>query len=119
MRQSGRATAGLESSERELFPLTRRLCAWQLYDVQSFDLSFLIELPFEPTCVEWIYTAAEPHGRLVVADLDSPLLRVYRTDGGTEPVHVLASLHTAPVSERERHVCARFGWVKGRVPKIG
>lgn len=82
-----------------------RLCttgqdkALKLYDVLTFDLSYMIDVEYTPTAAAWIHRPSEPHGRVVVADADSPNLRVYRTDGSTEPVHVV-TVHTAPVGYR-------------------
>lgn len=84
-----------------------RLCssgvdkALKLYDVLTFDLSYMIDVDYVPTAACWIHKSSEPHGRVAVADADSPAIRIYRTDGKTEAVHTL-SLHTAPVRQATR-----------------
>lgn len=71
--------------------------AIKLYDVLTFDLTYMIDVDYIPTHAAWIHKPGEPHGRLAVADADSPCLRIYRTDGSQEPIHTFPKLHSAPV----------------------
>lgn len=72
--------------------------AIKFYDVLTFDLTFMIDVGYAPSHCCWIHRPGEAHGKLVVADADSPCLRVYRTDGAQEPVKELPRLHSAPVT---------------------
>ena len=72
--------------------------AVKFYDVLTFDLTYMMDLEYAPTHAAWCHRPGEAHGRLVVADADSPCLRIYRSDGSQEPIHVLPSLHAAPVT---------------------
>lgn len=72
--------------------------AIKFYDVQTFDLTFMVDVDYTPSHCCWVHKPGEPHGKLVVADADSPCLRVYRTDGSPTPVKELPRLHSAPVT---------------------
>lgn len=67
----------------------------KLYDVVSFDMSNMIPLQYTPTRAAWIHERGR-QGRVAVADADSPLIRVYLSDG-TSDVLGQFSGHSSPV----------------------
>ncbi|CAN0165110.1 unnamed protein product [Discosporangium mesarthrocarpum] len=79
----------------------QRLCTTSMdktikfYDVISFDMSRIISLEYTPTRATWIHERGR-QGRVAVADSDSPVVRVYASDGQPEPVGEL-SVHSVPV----------------------
>jgi peptidylprolyl isomerase domain and WD repeat-containing protein 1 len=68
----------------------------KFFDVESFDMSSMIQCDFEPTCVQWLPSGRSNSlfTRIVVGDADSGALRVYSTTG--EMVKQL-DVHRAPV----------------------
>ena len=72
--------------------------AIKFYDVLTFDLTYMIDVDYTPTHATWIHRPGEAHGRVVVADADSPALRIYRTDGTQAPIHTMPKLHSTPVT---------------------
>ncbi|TYZ68174.1 hypothetical protein PybrP1_000977 [[Pythium] brassicae (nom. inval.)] len=72
----------------------------KFYDVLGFDLVNMLSVAFAPGACCWISrrgAAAVP--RVVVADADAPLLRVFSAEqAGAQPLHTLERAHTAPVT---------------------
>jgi peptidylprolyl isomerase domain and WD repeat-containing protein 1 len=70
----------------------------KVFDVQSFDMIHMLQLPYIPLAVEWVHAPGRGGtGVLAVSDVNSPLIRLYAADGGNEPAHTL-ELHAAPVT---------------------
>ena len=75
--------------------------AVKFFEVVSFDMSNMLRLDFIPTAACWCHARGSPVGRIAVAALDSPLVRLYATEGAVAgeanvPVATVA-LHKAPV----------------------
>jgi peptidylprolyl isomerase domain and WD repeat-containing protein 1 len=83
-----------------------RLCttggdkAVKFFEVVSFDMSNMLRLEYVPTAACWCHTRGAPVGKIALAAMDSPLVRVYATDGATAgygtPLQTV-SLHRSPV----------------------
>ena len=79
--------------------------AVKFFDVVNFDMSNMLRLEYIPTAACWCHTRGSPSGRIALAALESPLVRVYATDaasadsGGSTGYTPLStfSLHKAPV----------------------
>jgi len=72
--------------------------AIKFYDVLTFDLTYMLDVDFSPSHAVWVHRPGEAHGRLAVADADTPCLRIYRSDGSQAPIHTLPTMHAAPVT---------------------
>lgn len=72
----------------------------KFYDVLGFDMVNMLTVDFAPGVCCWISrlgAAAVP--RVVVADVDTPRLRVFSAEQtGATPLHTLDRTHTAPVT---------------------
>lgn len=74
----------------------------KFFDVESFDMSSMIECDYEPTCVQWLPSGhnSKVYSRVVVGDAGCGKLRVYSTTGASvsegAPVQTL-ELHRSPV----------------------
>ncbi|CAM9602696.1 unnamed protein product [Chrysoparadoxa australica] len=79
----------------------------KFYEVASFDMSHMLSLEYTPTKVAWINNKSR-RGKVAVADADSGAVRVYATDGASEPLHTL-TLHSSPV------LCLAFNSAMGTV----
>jgi peptidylprolyl isomerase domain and WD repeat-containing protein 1 len=76
----------------------------KFYDVNSFDMSHILNVSFTPTRLVWIKSDGAGGGgagggggnRIAVADAASGAIRLYDTEASSEPLHVV-EMHFAPV----------------------
>ncbi len=74
----------------------------KFFDVICFDMSNMIALNYVPDSAVWISQRSGAsrglYSRVAVADLNSPLIRIYLADGiQSEALLHEVSLHTQPV----------------------
>lgn len=65
-------------------------------------------MSYIPTAATYIHSGSEPFGRVAVADADSPVIRIYRDDGMSEPTHTIPNKHTAPVRKNHQSFSSRW-----------
>ncbi|KAK1946870.1 Peptidyl-prolyl cis-trans isomerase CYP71 [Phytophthora citrophthora] len=71
----------------------------KLYDVLSFDMVNMLSVAYTPGECYWISAKGAIEPKVVVADQNSPALRIYTAEStGNEPVHTISQLHAAPVT---------------------
>lgn len=71
----------------------------KFYDVLGFDMVNMLQVHFVPSECCWIHQMGAIDARVVVADQNDHVLRIYAAEQTTtEPRHVLDKAHTAPVS---------------------
>lgn len=63
------------------------------------DMISMLKLDYTPSVCEFIHSGSDPEAAIAVADSASPNIRVYDAHGGSnQPIHVLDTLHTMPVT---------------------
>ncbi|ETW04218.1 hypothetical protein H310_04558 [Aphanomyces invadans] len=72
----------------------------KFFDILGFDMVNMITLGYTPSHCCWIFQTGHVVPKIVVAEMDSHVLRVYHADHAkdTALLHVLDNLHTAPVT---------------------
>jgi peptidylprolyl isomerase domain and WD repeat-containing protein 1 len=68
----------------------------KFFDVQSFDMSNMITAKHVPTAVAWLNGRTGLFTRVAVADANSGLIRIYRSEGEQEPIAEVG-IHSSPV----------------------
>lgn len=58
----------------------------------------MIKLSFVPNTCEWIHPSSDPLHTLAVSDSESPKIYIFDGHGDSEPLHILESIHTKPVT---------------------
>ncbi|XP_064088885.1 peptidylprolyl isomerase domain and WD repeat-containing protein 1-like isoform X3 [Macrobrachium nipponense] len=70
----------------------------KVFDVENFDMINMMKLHFVPNTAEWIHPVSDPLHTVAVSDAESPKIFIFDGHGTNEPLHVLDSLHTKPVT---------------------
>lgn len=71
----------------------------KFYDVLGFDMVNMLQLAFVPSECCWIYRKGAVVAKVVVADQNEPLLRVFNAEQTTpDPLYTIEKVHTAPVT---------------------
>lgn len=71
----------------------------KFYDVLAFDMVNMLSVAFTPAECGWISAKGAIEPKVVVADKNSPALRIYTAESAaSEPVHTISQLHAAPVT---------------------
>ncbi|KAK4312296.1 hypothetical protein Pmani_016263 [Petrolisthes manimaculis] len=70
----------------------------KVFDVDNFDMINMIKLQFTPNTCEWMHPASDPQHTVAVSDTHTPDIYLFDGHGTSEPLHVLRSLHTKPVT---------------------
>lgn len=68
----------------------------KFFDVQSFDMSNMIAAKHVPTVVSWLNGRTGLFTRVAVADANSGLIRIYRSEGEQEAIADIG-IHSSPV----------------------
>jgi peptidylprolyl isomerase domain and WD repeat-containing protein 1 len=72
----GHINALVASADGQRVATTGSDKAVKFFEVVSFDLSSMLRLAFEPTAAAWCHARGSPVGRIAVASLEEPLVRV-------------------------------------------
>ncbi|RLN61669.1 hypothetical protein BBP00_00005253 [Phytophthora kernoviae] len=71
----------------------------KFYDVLAFDMVNMLSITFTPGECCWVSAKGAIEQKVVVADQNSPALRIYKAESaGNEPCYTISKLHTAPVT---------------------
>ncbi|OQR94691.1 peptidylprolyl isomerase domain and WD repeat-containing protein 1 [Achlya hypogyna] len=72
----------------------------KFFDILGFDMVHMLSLDYVPSICTWIFARGQVVPKIVVAEKDSPTLRVYHAerDASNALLHTLPSLHSAPVT---------------------
>ncbi|GMF16486.1 unnamed protein product [Phytophthora lilii] len=71
----------------------------KFYDVLAFDMVNMLSVAFTPGECCWISAKGAINPRVVLADRNSPALRIYTAESAaSEPIHTIGQLHAAPVT---------------------
>lgn len=71
----------------------------KFFEISGFDMCNMISVPYSPTAAVWLTGGLGGNlhcDRVAVADMDSGLVRIYKTTGAQEPLKSL-DLHLSPV----------------------
>lgn len=69
----------------------------KFFDIQSFDMANMISANYKPTNAVWLNSHHSGHfTRVAIADADSGIIRIYKSEGNQEPVATI-NLHSSPV----------------------
>jgi len=69
----------------------------KIFDIATFDLIAMIRLPFEPGCVQWIFSHGGGEQKIAVSDNSQTDIYVYDVRSGTNEPLGVAKVHAAPV----------------------
>ncbi|KAG8042376.1 hypothetical protein G9C98_005010 [Cotesia typhae] len=61
------------------------------------DMNNIIDLSYEPSCVEWVYSTGDAIPAIAVADQNSSKIYVYNGQETSQILHVFENLHRKPV----------------------
>ncbi|XP_074097124.1 peptidylprolyl isomerase domain and WD repeat-containing protein 1 [Cotesia typhae] len=93
-----KAIKGLAGSYDGVFAATVGLDqVLKVYDVTNFDMNNIIDLSYEPSCVEWVYSTGDAIPAIAVADQNSSKIYVYNGQETSQILHVFENLHRKPV----------------------
>ncbi|KAJ4380032.1 Peptidyl-prolyl cis-trans isomerase cyp15 [Didymella sp. IMI 355093] len=71
----------------------------KIFDVVTFDLLAMLTLDYSPRAVCWVHGRGASFPQLAVSSEDNSWIRIYDGRGDNlEPLHVLKTIHRAPVS---------------------
>ncbi|KAG6586951.1 Peptidylprolyl isomerase domain and WD repeat-containing protein 1 [Phytophthora cinnamomi] len=71
----------------------------KFYDVLAFDMVNMLSVAYTPAECCWISAKGAIEPKVVVADRNSPAMRIYTAESAaSEPVHTIGQLHAAPVT---------------------
>jgi peptidylprolyl isomerase domain and WD repeat-containing protein 1 len=71
----------------------------KIFDVVTFDLLAMLSLDYSPRAVCWVHGRGASFPQLAVSSEDNSWIRIYDGRGeNLEPLHVLKTIHRAPVS---------------------
>lgn len=89
------------SSGSELASISKLDKSVKIFDVVNFDMINMMELSFEPGCVEWICKAALSNENLAISDSSSPKIYIFDSrQSSSEPKLILDTSilgHTSPI----------------------
>lgn len=91
----------------------------KFYDVLGFDMVNMLQVAYTPAECCWIAGKGSVDAKVVVADQQAPVLRVYSAEQtASDPLHVIGKLHTAPVTAlafNARFSCAISSDARGHI----
>ncbi|KAI9677270.1 MAG: hypothetical protein M1829_002612 [Trizodia sp. TS-e1964] len=71
----------------------------KIFDVLTFDLLSTLPLEFAPRCICWVHKRGQSLPLIAISDDASHVINIFDGRGeNSKPLHVLSSLHRAPVS---------------------
>ncbi|KAG7377557.1 Peptidylprolyl isomerase domain and WD repeat containing protein 1 [Phytophthora pseudosyringae] len=71
----------------------------KFYDVLAFDMVNMLSVAYTPAECCWASAKGAIEPKVVVADQNSPALRIYTAESAAnEPMHTISKLHAAPVT---------------------
>lgn len=69
----------------------------KVFDVINFDMINMLKFDYMPAKCSFIHSDRDPIKTLCVSEKDSTILRIYDSNGSSEPIHQIEKLHYHPI----------------------